>query len=117
MGLQPATTAGRAEARTPGLPILGSPGGQKALEPHSRQGDGALEKGVAAPNTKKKQKEQQETERERKKNSKPPANRTPKPKKDRTTAGARPQKKPGAKRRPQERKADFSRPRQNTAEI
>ena len=123
MGLQPATTAGRAEARAPGLPILGSPGGQKALEPHSRPRRGrGIRKSVAAPNTKKNKKTTRDRERERerdreRKRGKQRASGQPNPETQERphNGGARPQKKPGATRRPQKRKADFSRPRQNAA--
>ena len=113
---QPATTAGRAEARSPGLPVLGSPGGQKALEPLSQRRSGrGIRKSVAAPNTKKKRKEQQET-RER---GKQRASGQPNPETQERPhkGGARPQKKTGATRQPQKRKADFSQPRQNTAKF
>ena len=64
-GSQPHITRGRAEALSPGLLVLSSPGGQKALEPlcQPRRGRG-IRKHVAVPKTHKKKK-QEKRERER----------------------------------------------------
>ena len=91
-GSQPPITRGRAETLYPGLLVLSSPGGQKALELLCQPGKGrGTRKCVAAPKHTQKKKtktqETRETEREREKtHTKPPANRTPKPKKNRATA-------------------------------
>ena len=82
--LQPPITRGRAETLSPGLLVLSSPGGQKALEPlcQPRRGRG-IRKCVAAP---KKTNNNNNKRQERKENNEPPANRAPKPKKDRAKA-------------------------------
>ena len=89
---------GRAEARSPGLLILSSLGGQKALEPLSQRRSGrGIRKCVAAPKTKTNETNDKRRERKR---GKQRASGQPSPETQERprNGGARPQKKNRAQR-------------------
>ena len=111
MCLQPATTAGRAETRSPGLLVLSSPGGQKALEPLCQRRSGrGIRKSVAAPKTKKRKRTPRE--RDRGETSKPPADRNPKPQKTAAQRRSETAEKARRKAPAAKRKQILKRPRQ-----
>ena len=111
MCLQPATTAGRAETRSPGLLLLSSPGSQKALEPLCQRRSGrGIRKNVAAPKTRK----QKGTTRERQRGNQQASGR-PKPEtpENRRTTAERDRRKSKTQSAGHKTQTDFNWPRQN----